>query len=225
MACVTRSARDGFWGGLSCVFGHAALELLTVVGLTLGLGALLVRPGVAPAVSLLGGLVLVWMGYGTARSAVRGDMTITTPEHTGRKVRPGGTAELGAAVAAAGRRSGPGGAVGRFPAAGGGPVGLAGATVTGVAATVSNPFFVIWWATVGLSYLTMAAPLGSVGAGAFYIGHVLSDFTWYAALAAAVAGGRRLLSGRGYRFLLAVCGLLLLGLGAVFAGKGFLTLV
>lgn len=209
VACVARTARDGFWGGLSTVVGHAILELLAVVGLSLGLGAVLVRPGVAPAVNLLGGLVLVWMGYATIRSALRGDMSLAAAEHTGTGVQG---AREATATSERGARSL------------GGRAGLAGATVTGMAATISNPFFLIWWATVGLSYLTMAAPLGAVGAGAFYVGHILSDFSWYAAVALAIAGGRRLFTGRGYNYLLVACGLLLLGLGAVFAVKGLLAL-
>ncbi len=224
VACVARSARDGFWGGLSTVVGHAVLELLAVVGLSLGLGAVLVRPGVAPGISLLGGLVLIWMGYGTVRSALRGDMTLAAPEHTG-------TGAPGADEAAA-RETGERAAVGKASPrklAGkarnlGGRAGVAGAIVTGLAATITNPYWIVWWATVGLSYLTMAAPLGAIGAGAFYVGHILSDFCWYAAVALAVAGGRRLLTGRGYKYLLAACGLLLFGLGSVFAGKGLLTL-
>ncbi len=194
VACVTRSARDGFWGGLSTTVGHAILELVTVVGLGLGLGAVLGRPGVAPAISLVGGIVLIWMGYGTARLGLSGDMALPDTEHTG----PGDGARHRA--------------------------GLGGATFTGMAATVTNPYWVVWWATVGLSYLTLAAPLGSLGVGAFYVGHILSDFIWYAAVAAAVAGGRRLLKGRGYSHLLVACGLLLLALGALFAGRGLLTI-
>lgn len=201
VACVTRSARYGFKGGILVVTGHAILELFLVIGLALGLGTLLVRPGVAPAISLLGGLVLVWMGYGTVGSALRGDMTMEAAEHTGRS-GSGGTVGL--------RRPGPD---------------VAGALLAGVATTVSGPYWTIWWATVGLSYLTMAAPLGSVGIGAFYVGHVLADYVWYAAVALAVTGGRRLLSGPGYKYLLVACGLLLLVLGVLFAAKGLLSLV
>jgi threonine/homoserine/homoserine lactone efflux protein len=202
VACVTRSARDGPKGGLWVATGHAVVEFILVVGLVLGLGSVLVRPGVAPAISLVGGLTLIWMGYGTAAAALRDNMTTPRTEHTGR----------------GGKLSGEGGDQPRVP-------GASGAVLAGVAATLSGPYWSIWWATVGLSYLTLAAPLGIVGVGAFYVGHVLADYVWYSAVAVAVAGGRRLLSGRGYRYLLMACGLALLALGVLFAGKGLLSLI
>ncbi len=201
LACLTRSARDGFRGGLFVTVGHAATELLAVVLLLAGLGEALALPGVGPAVRVVGGLVLIFMGYGTARAAVRGDMTLPGAEHTGT---------VGSERAAA--SGGPAG-----PVRG---AGLAGAAVAGVAATVSGPYWIIWWATAGLSYLTLARPLGAAGVGAFYFGHISADFVWYAAIAAAVAGGRRLLSDKAYRVMLVLCGLLLLALGGFFAFLG-----
>jgi len=185
LACMTRSARDGFRGGVLTAVGHAVLELALVVGLTLGLARVLVRPGVAPTISLLGGLFLVWIGYGILRGVV------------------------GGAVSLPGRpkaRSGPGTATG--------------AILTGVAATLSGPYWAIWWATVGLSYISLAVPLGLLGVASFYLGHVTADFVWYSAVALAVAGGRRLMTARGYRMLLAVCGVALASLGLVFALRG-----
>ncbi len=197
VACLTRSARDGFWGGVWTTVGHAFMELVVVLGLALGLGAVLLLPGVVPAIRLAGGLVLVWLGWGTVRPAWKGDMSLPDPEHTGSD---------GAATGAARR-----------------PGALASA-LTGIAATVSGPYWVVWWATVGLSYLTLARPSGAAGVGAFYLGHVSADFAWYAAVALAVAGGRRLLGGAGYRSLLIACGLLLIGLGVWFAGTGLANL-
>ncbi len=207
VACVARTARDGFRGGWYVTVGHAALELLAVVGLTVGLGAVLVRPGVAPSVSLVGGLVLVWMGYATVRGALRGYISLPPLEE-------GALAGTGSAAAAA---EGPPRRRDSLGQAGG-------ALATGLAATVSGPYWVIWWATIGLSYITLATPLGPAGTAAFYLGHVSADFAWYAAVAAAVAGGRRLLTGRSYRALLVGCGLLLAVLGVLFAVKGALAL-
>lgn len=194
VACVTQAVRGGFWAGVAVTAGHAIMELAVVLGLSWGLGTVLGRPEVAAGIGLVGGLTLMWMGYGTARGALRGDMDLPSPEHTGITAP---------SAAPAGRRPGWLGAV---------PVGMFG--------TVTGPYWVLWWATVGLSYLTQAAPAGALGVAAFYSGHVTADFVWYSAVAAAVAGGRRLLSVRGYRWLLAGCGLCLLALGLVFAAMG-----
>lgn len=216
VACITQSVRGGFRGGTLVVIGHALMELLAVLGLSFGVGVFLSRPGVAPAVSLVGGLMLIWMGYGTARGALRGDMSLPSPEHNASRRE---------AAAATGGSSGSGpGADGPRAAVAEGPQSLRAAIVTGIAASVSNPYWTLWWATVGLSYLTVASPLGPAAVGAFYLGHISADFAWYMAVAAAVAGGRRLLSARVYKGLLVACGLCLLGLGLFFAVKGLAAL-
>jgi len=218
VACVTHSARSGFRGGLLTTVGHALMELGVVVALVLGLGGLLTRPGVSLAVSLVGGAVLVWMGLTTARNAFRADMNLPYGEHTGfRNVRAGCAAAVEAAPVLAAGGPDPDRAGGRAPAA---P-----AVLAGVFATVSGPYWILWWATVGLSYLSLADPLGAAGVGAFYLGHIGADFAWYAVVAAAVAGGRRLLTVTGYRWLLGACGLCLLGLGGFFAGRSLTALL
>ena len=91
--------------------------------------------------------------------------------------------------------------------------------VAGVLTTLSNPYWYLWWATVGLNFLTLALPLGAAGLAAFYLGHIASDLAWYALVAAAVASGRRLAPPSVFRGLLLACGLALVGLGAWFFGS------
>lgn len=90
----------------------------------------------------------------------------------------------------------------------------------GALTSVSNPYFAIWWATVGLSLVAAATRLGAVGYPVFYAGHILSDLVWYGAVSEAVHHGRRLLSDRSYRWLVRVCAVLLIGLACLFAYMG-----
>ena len=78
----------------------------------------------------------------------------------------------------------------------------------GAATSVSNPYFFLWWATIGVGLLARAAPFAVLGYAVFYVGHVLADLAWYAAVGESVHRGRRSLSDRAYRWLvgaLAVC--------------------
>lgn len=92
--------------------------------------------------------------------------------------------------------------------------------IAGIVISVSNPYWIIWWATVGLTYLTMALEMGNIGVASFFSGHILADLSWYSAVAAAVAGGRKFLSDKTYQYIIGVCGLFLLGLGAYFIYSG-----
>lgn len=92
--------------------------------------------------------------------------------------------------------------------------------LAGVVLSLSNPYWALWWATVGLSYLTLTAGRGWVGAGAFFTGHILADLAWYSLVSGAVHAGRRFLSDRLYRVLVGACALVLVCFGAVFLSSG-----
>lgn len=91
----------------------------------------------------------------------------------------------------------------------------------GAFTSVSNPYFTLWWATVGLRLLAQAEPFGAPGYVVFYVGHVLADLVWYGAVSESLHHGRRLLSDRGYRRLVAGCAVLLIGFAAYFAYGGW----
>ncbi len=54
--------------------------------------------------------------------------------------------------------------------------------------------------------------------GLFYLGHVLGDYAWYAAVGFSVAAGRRFLSDRAYRAIVLACGGFLVALAISFVG-------
>ena len=94
----------------------------------------------------------------------------------------------------------------------------------GALVTLSNPYWSLWWATIGLGYMVWSTEMGRPGVVSFYVGHILADFVWYTAVALALVTGRRLMSPMAYRALMVVCGLFILGMGVWFivSGIGFL---
>ena len=99
------------------------------------------------------------------------------------------------------------------------PAGM-GPVAAGLLASVSNPYWVLWWATVGAAYLLLAVRYGPLGIAAFYAGHFLADLGWLCAIGSAIAAGRKLLTPRIYRGILGVCGVFLLLLGTYFLISG-----
>lgn len=91
----------------------------------------------------------------------------------------------------------------------------------GILTSISNPYWSLWWATVGAGYLVLARKQGFPGISAFFTGHILADFTWYALISIAVAKGFQLLSQKVYLGLIQVCGIFLLGLGCYFLYSGW----
>ena len=90
----------------------------------------------------------------------------------------------------------------------------------GILTSVSNPYWTLWWATVGLGYLALAARIGPAGLLAFYVGHICSDLVWYSAISCSLVLGHRLLTDRVYRGVVAVCAVFLLGFGCYFGVAG-----
>jgi threonine/homoserine/homoserine lactone efflux protein len=97
--------------------------------------------------------------------------------------------------------------------------------LAGILTSLSNPYWTIWWATIGLGYIALSLQLGFVGLLSFYVGHILSDLAWYSSISLTLAMGHRLLTDRVYRGLVAVCACFLLGFGLYFGYAGVKHLV
>ena len=88
--------------------------------------------------------------------------------------------------------------------------------VAGIVGSLSNPYWVIWWLTIGLGYLVSALKYGPPGVIAFFAGHIAADLGWYSLLSLAVAKGRAVMSDKVYRIMLVACGLFLICFGSWF---------
>jgi len=69
-----------------------------------------------------------------------------------------------------------------------------------------------------------ASFFSAAGIAAFFVGHILSDFTWYGFVSVSVAYGRRFLGHAFYRWLIFGCGVFLVGLAFSFIIWGARTL-
>jgi threonine/homoserine/homoserine lactone efflux protein len=95
----------------------------------------------------------------------------------------------------------------------------------GIVSSLANPYWTIWWATIGLSLLTKAYALGLAGLVAFYVGHILGDLTWYSLVSGALAAGKRFITLGVYRAMLVVAAAFLLCLAGWFLVSGLRTVV
>ncbi len=83
--------------------------------------------------------------------------------------------------------------------------------------SLANPYFLLWWAVLGLS-LAMAAygSLGFVGIAAFYFGHILADISWYTLVAFLMGKTGKFLNQKVYKLTIIFLGLLMAGFGISF---------
>ncbi len=75
----------------------------------------------------------------------------------------------------------------------------------GVLMSLANPYFTIWWATIGVGYIVYAMKFGTAGVIAFFAGHISADFAWYSMVSLTISKGRTFISDRLYRRIIGVC--------------------
>lgn len=85
-----------------------------------------------------------------------------------------------------------------------------GPLLTGILLTASNPYFLIWWASVGLNLTISARKIGIVAFILFAITHWLCDLVWLWILSWASYKGTALLGPRNQKYILAACALVLI---------------
>ena len=88
--------------------------------------------------------------------------------------------------------------------------------LAGIVLSAGNPYFLIWWATVGLALATQATELGIWAFVLFALAHWSVDLIWLQILSWASFKGSVLLGPRGMRIVLLICSAALFGFGLFF---------
>ncbi|NYB27217.1 MAG: LysE family transporter [Methanobacteriaceae archaeon] len=92
-----------------------------------------------------------------------------------------------------------------------------GSVLKGIVTSVSNPYFFIWWATIGLAFLFKGVEMaGLVGLIGFIIGHWSADLGWFSVVSFFSSKGSTVMSEKQYSLIMKICGLFLIVLGAYF---------
>jgi threonine/homoserine/homoserine lactone efflux protein len=184
---IARTMQKGPFSASLLLVGHALLEALLIVGFAFGLQTFLTRPTVMVVLGLIGGAVLLWLGYRLVSGAVSG--SIAADLEVAEQVGMSGSA--------------------------------LGAVSQGAIVSISNPWWTLWWATIGVKLAADGIAIGPAGVLAFFIGHQLADVSWYLFVITVVHKGKGLLTANVYRGVMGVLGGLLLYMGARFAGQAF----
>ena len=88
--------------------------------------------------------------------------------------------------------------------------------MAGLVTSAANPYFWIWWLSVGSALLISSLEGGLIPAVAFMAGHWAADTGWYLFVSTAVAKGRTILPDRTYQWIMAACGIFLVLFGVYY---------
>jgi threonine/homoserine/homoserine lactone efflux protein len=206
IAGTLRAQRLGWLTGARVIAGHAVLEGVLLCGLMFGVVEFLRAPLAGKIIGVLGAGLLLYMGVGLIRETLRGGgIDLAAAKAHGAT----GTGSGGAPGARAGRGS----LVDRLDPA------LAGGLVS-----MSNPYWWIWWVTIGSAFLVRFDVTWQRWQAllAFFVGHELGDLGWYLFISTALHLGRRSIPRGLMTGLLAVCGAAIIGFGIYLGISPFL---
>ena len=87
----------------------------------------------------------------------------------------------------------------------------------GLALTGLNPYFIVWWLTIGANLIFVSLELAGLSGVLFmYICHVWVDYVWLTLLAKLAKSGNRILNHKWYRLLMIIFGIVLIYFGFTF---------
>jgi threonine/homoserine/homoserine lactone efflux protein len=91
--------------------------------------------------------------------------------------------------------------------------------MAGLVTSAANPYFWIWWLSIGSAMVIAGLQGGLVLVGALMIGHWSADTVWLTLVSTGVSKGRTIFSDMTYQMIIALCGIFLILFGAYYLSR------
>jgi threonine/homoserine/homoserine lactone efflux protein len=158
--------------GVLIALGHGAIEFPLIILLYFRLSGFFASTIVQKVIGLVGGAVLIYMGFQTFKTRKMHGEETRHFRHT--------------------------------------------SFVAGLVATGANPYFFVWWATVGVTLIWNASVFGAAGLLAFALVHWLCDLSWDTFVSLTVFKTRRLWTEKVFTLVFLFCFAVLVAFGVWF---------
>ena len=195
-----KTAKRGYLMGIWIIAGHALLEMGIIIFLLLGFSFVLKNIFIVRAIGTAGGLILVYFGSSILRDLYLGKISVSflTSDN--------------------GQNNSSSGEVNR---------GLENPVAGGIMISMSNPYWWIWWATIGFAFIAQFEISFREWPKlvAFFLGHEAGDLIWYLAVSFLAFFGLRRLNKKVYYGILAFCGVFMILFGIYLGISPFLKVV
>jgi threonine/homoserine/homoserine lactone efflux protein len=93
----------------------------------------------------------------------------------------------------------------------------------GILFTALNPYFIVWWLTVGSNLILLALEFAALSGVIFmFLCHIWMDYVWLITVAHFAKKGVNALGSQWYRILIGLSGVILIYFGVLFLGNAIL---
>jgi threonine/homoserine/homoserine lactone efflux protein len=93
--------------------------------------------------------------------------------------------------------------------------------MAGLVTSAANPYFWIWWLSIGSAMVIAGLQGGVVLVGALMIGHWSADTVWLTLVSTGVSKGRTIVSDTAYQKIIVLCGIFLILFGVYYLSRLF----
>lgn len=208
---ISDSFKKGFIAGPLITSGHIITELCLVLLILFGLGWLIGSSTASFIIGLLGGVILIFMGFQIFKETPQlknmDSVEISDAgSHSGDKILKNPYSEykdknnLISSTESLNENSSSFRSI-----------------INGILTSLSNPFFFIWWATIGGAFIFKGMALaGFLGIFAFLLGHWTSDIVWFSTVSYLSSRSSALMRPNNYKIIMRVCGAFMIFVGGYF---------
>jgi threonine/homoserine/homoserine lactone efflux protein len=202
LANLIYGSKQGYFAGIKIANGHMTVELLLVILLSLGIFGLshfTLGDGALRTVGLIGGIAIILFSLAQILNITKkiGITRDINKDNTNKNLSIGHETTYFFLLDKINRR------IDRWP------------LIVGIIFTAMNPFFLIWWLTVGLKLISDSVYLFGVIEGVLilFLFHIWMDYVWLALTAYLISKGQSIFNIRFYHFFIICISIILVSYG------------
>ena len=192
-----KTNRRGYLMGLWIITGHAILEMGIIIFLLFGFSFVLKNIAVVRIIGVSGGIILILFGASIIRDIYNGNISTNFLDSRVEPNKEPGLIEN---------------------------KGIENPVVGGIMVSMSNPYWWVWWATIGFAFMIQFNISFKEWPKllAFFLGHEAGDLIWYLLVSTLAFFGLRHMNRKAYYGILMFCALFMVLFGIYLGISPFL---
>ena len=196
---VTKVSQKGFISSIFIVLGHAIAEFIVLILFLFGLVKYLNNELIVRIIGITGGVMLIVLSFNLIYSNIKYKLNLSLDVDKNDSLLNKSNLESISNNSFKVNKKNNNIAI-----------------LQGIFVSMMNPYWYIWWVTIGASFFLKSIEYGKVGSFFFFSGHISSDFIWYLFVGFIISKGKKVLNQKFYKIIIFICGVFLFYLGIKF---------